>query len=107
MFAVTAAPSVAAIPGSVGTGGTLNASWSGIATPSSTDWLGLFIPGAPATSYIDWIYVSCTQTPGAFSAAGSCPFRVPAIAPGTYELRLFSNNSFTTLATSNTLIVTP
>ena len=106
-FAVTAPPSLAASPSSIRTGGTLTASWSGISIPSSTDWVGLFVRGAPATSSITWIYVNCTQTPGASFTAGSCPFRTPNVAPGTYELRLFSNDSHTTLATSNTVIVTP
>ncbi len=98
--------SLTASPASIGSGGTLNASWSGIATPSSTDWVGLFVPGAPATSNLAWIYVSCTQTPGASFASGSCPFTIPNVAPGTYELRLFSNNSHTTLAISNAFAVT-
>ncbi len=107
-FAVTSSHlSLSASPGSIGSGGTLNASWSGIASPSPTDWVGLFIPGAPATYSLAWIYVNCTQTPGASFAAGSCPFTIPNVAPGTYELRLFSNDSHTTLATSNTVIVTP
>src|SRR5204863_279975 len=79
--------------------------WSGIAAPSSTDWVGLFTPGAPATSYLAWIYVSCTQTPGAASGAGSCRFSIPNVGLGTYELRLFTNNSHTTIATSNTFAV--
>ena len=107
-FAVTSpqATSLTASPSSIGVGGTLNVTWSGIATPSSTDWVALFTPGAPATNSLTWIYVSCTQTPGASSAAGSCPFRIPNIALGTYELRLFSNDTHTVLATSNTFAVT-
>ena len=104
-FVVTS-PSLVTSPASIGSGGTLNASWSGIATPSSTDWVGLFVPGAPATYNLAWIFVSCTQTPGASFASGSCPFTIPNVAPGTYELRLFSNNSHTTLAISNTFAVT-
>ena len=105
-FAV-ASTSLSASPSSIGVGGMLTASWSGIAAPSARDWVGLYIPGAPATSYLAWIYVSCTQTAGTSTAAGSCPFTIPSVAPGTYELRLFSNYSFTTIATSNTLIITP
>jgi hypothetical protein len=104
---VTAAPTLAVSPTSVAPGGSVTATWSGIPSPTTTDWIGLYLPGAPDTSYLAWIYVSCSQTPGAAAAAGSCPFTIPgSLTPGTYELRLFSNNAYTRLATSNTFTVT-
>ena len=40
---------------------------------------------------------SCTQTAGATSpASGSCAFQMPA-ATGTYQFRLFTNDTFTVL----------
>jgi len=61
---------------------------------------------AADTAYLAWIYVSCSKTAGSAAAAGSCAFAIPGtVAGGTYELRLFSNNSFTKLATSNALTV--
>lgn len=95
-----------ASPASIPAGGTLTATWNGIPSPTSTDWIGLYEPGTPNTSYIDWIYVSCSKSPGDASASGSCPFPVPpSLAPGTYELRLLANDGFTGLATSNTFTV--
>jgi hypothetical protein len=103
----TGGTTLSASPSSVAPGGTITATWSGIATPSATDWLGLYTPGAANTAYLAWIYVSCSQTPGAARAAGSCAFVVPStVAPGTYQLRLLANNGFTPLATSNTFTVT-
>ena len=95
-------------PTTIAAGGTVTATWSGIATPTTTDWIGLYAPGAANTAFIDWIYVSCSKTPGAAQASGSCPFVVPTtVAPGTYQLRLLANDGFTTvLATSNTFSVT-
>jgi hypothetical protein len=92
---------------SIPPGGTLTATWTGITTPTPTDWIGLFAPGTPNTAYIDWIYVSCSQSAGSPQAFGSCPFIVPAsLAPGRYELRLLANDGFTDLlATSTTLTV--
>ena len=26
------------------------------------DWIGLYVPGAAPTAYIEWIYVSCSKT---------------------------------------------
>ena len=54
------------------------------------------------------MYVSCTKSAGSAAAAGTCPFVVPFwISNGTYELRLFANNVFTLLATSNPFTVGP
>src|SRR5262245_66251631 len=52
------------------------------------------------------MYVSCSQSPGAARAAGSCPFSLSsALTPGSYELRLLANNGYTQLATSGTSIM--
>ena len=102
----TAGTSLSVSPTNIVPGGTVTATWNGIVTPSPTDWIGLYTPGAAIPSYIDWIYVSCSKTPGSAQASGSCPFTVPAsVAPGTYQLRLLSNNSYTLLATSNNFTV--
>jgi hypothetical protein len=93
-------------PASISVGGTVTASWSGIANPSASDWIGLYVPGAANTSLIQWMYVSCSKSTGSPKASGSCPFAISAsVAAGTYQLRLFSNNSYTVLATSNVFTV--
>ena len=95
-----------ASPTTVPASGTLTATWNGIASPSSTDWIGLYQPGTPNTSYIDWIYLSCSKTPSSPLPAGHCSFAMPAsLAPATYELRVLANNGFTSLATSNPITV--
>jgi hypothetical protein len=79
--------------------GQLQVSWDGIAAPASRDWLGLFEPFAADTEYLAWRYTSG-------DTSGTLPFLLPArIAPGTYELRLFANNGYNRLATSNTVTV--
>ena len=89
-------------PSSVVPGGSVTASWSGIAAPTSWDWIGLYAPGTAEGAYLGWIYVSCSQTPGSATASGSCTGPMPeTVAPGTYELRLFTADSYTHLATSN------
>jgi fibronectin type 3 domain-containing protein len=93
---------LAASPTSVSPGSTLNATWAQIASPTALDWIGVYQPGSSNTAYLDWFYVSCSRTSGSPLASGSCPFIVPSsLAPGTYQLRLFANNGFTLLATSN------
>jgi subtilisin family serine protease len=107
-FTVTssAGPTLTANPTSIPSGGTLTATWNGIASPSSADWIGLYQPGSSNTAYIEWIYVSCSKSPGSPLSSGSCPFVVPASLPtAAYELRLLANNGFTTLATSNAFTV--
>ena len=93
-------------PATVAKGGTVTATWSGLATPSATDWIALYAPGAPNDEYLQWMYVSCSKTAGSPRASGSCPFTVPSSLPvGGYELRLLSNGSFTHLLTSNVFSV--
>jgi hypothetical protein len=88
-------------------GSSVTASWSGIASPTSTDWIGLYAPGSANGAYLAWTYVSCSQSPSAAKATGSCAFTIPAtLAAGTYELRLLANNSYTSLTTSNPFTVT-
>lgn len=100
-------PRLSVSPGSAAPGGQVTVTWSGIASPTPTDWIALYAgSGAASGSYVEWEYVSCSQTPGASAAAGSCPFRLPAgLAPGTYEFRLFAQDDYLRLATSGPLTV--
>jgi len=108
LSALTPTPVLTVTPASVAAGGTVTATWSGIPAPTSTDWIGLYVSGTSDQAYLAWIYVSCSQTAGAAKAAGSCPFTIPSgLAPGSYELRLYANNAYARLATSNPFDMTP
>jgi len=97
------AASLGASPSSVMPGATITASWAAIGVPSASDWIGIYVPGAPHgpnQPSLAWRYTTGT-------ASGSVPVTIPAtLAPGTYELRLFSNNGYTRLAVSNSFTVT-
>jgi hypothetical protein len=71
------------------------------------DWIGLYVPGAPEASYFDWIFVSCSKVASVALAAGSCPFTIPNVPPGTYELRMYANNSASLLGISSAFTITP
>jgi hypothetical protein len=87
-------------------GGSVTAAWTGIPSPSATDWLGLYLPGTPNSAYLGWIYVNCSKSPGVARASGSCTFTIPfAVNPGTYELRLLANNGYTDIITSNSFTI--
>ncbi len=106
-FTVTAAgATLTASPPSVAAGATVTVSWSGVTSPTTTDWIGLYHPGDANTAYIDWIYdSSCTTTAGATAkTSGSCSFTMQ-LPSGTYEFRLLSNDGYTLLATSGTVTV--
>ena len=93
--------SVSASPTTVQAGSSTTVSWSAIANPTTTDWIGLYSSaGAADTSFLTWTY-----TTGA--AAGSKAFIIPSSAPAgtSYQLRLFSNNGYTRLATFSPIIV--
>ena len=92
--------SLSASPASVPAGGSVTGTWGGICAPTGTDWIGLYLPGAPNQPSLAWRYTTGT-------ASGGVPVTIPAtLTPGTYELRLFSNNGYTRLGTSGTFAVT-
>jgi hypothetical protein len=94
-------------PTSVVRGHSVTATWNGIAAPTSTDWIALYVRGAGNATPLAWIYVSCSKTPGAAKVSGSCAFPIPgSVAAGTYELRLFAADGYTRLAASNAFSVT-
>ncbi|MHB8992936.1 MAG: hypothetical protein ACYC66_15035, partial [Chloroflexota bacterium] len=82
-------------------------SWSNIANPSATDWIGLYKPGETDMSQLDWVYVSGTKTASTAKALGSVSFTIPAATDvGSYEFRLFAANVYTKLATSGQVAIT-
>jgi len=95
------------IPLELTAGQSLTATWSGIPAPSTTDWLGMYKQGeTDERNDVDWNYVNsantCTKAPGDGKTDGTCLFAVPtSVATGSYELRLFSSDSYAKLATSN------
>ncbi len=104
-----AAATLTASPASLSAGSPVTVSWSGVSSPTSHDWVGVYHPGDSNNTPLGRFYDnSCTATAGTSSlASGSCPFTVPNLSniAGTYELRLFSNDSHTLLATSNLVTV--
>jgi hypothetical protein len=94
-------------PTTIAPTGTITASWSGMVNPTTTDWIGVYVPGASDVSFLDWFYVSCSKSPGTALAAGSCSYALPSTtAAGSYELRLYANDSFARLRTSNFFALT-
>ena len=91
-YTASSSTQVSASPTAAVFGGTLTATWSGIAAPSTSNSLGLYAPG------------SSTQLGYRFltgAASGSVPFILPtSMAQGTYQLRLFTPGS-ALLAISN------
>ena len=86
------------ITAAVTTGTTITASWSGVASPTTSDWIGLYRAGDPDTNWISYRY----NTGG--TASGSVGFDAPVTA-GRYEFRYFYNATWTKLATSNSVTV--
>lgn len=93
-------------PNPVRRGDLVNAVWQNIGSPAPKDWIALYAQGAPQSSYLSWVYVSCNSTASTAKAAGSCGLPVPTtVSPGTYQLRLLSNDGFTAIAVSSTFTV--
>jgi hypothetical protein len=92
-------PTVAVSPPLTAAGATVTVNWQNIAAPSPTDWVGVYATGAADANYTTRIFSSGRATDrGLIQLPGG-------LAAGTYELRLFSNNTFNRLASSNTFNV--
>jgi hypothetical protein len=90
---------LSANPSTVNPGGTVTASWSGIASPTAGDWIGFYSSGAADSAYLSYRYTGGV-------GSGSVTFSLSAaLSPGTYELRLFPNYSQTHIATSGPITV--
>jgi hypothetical protein len=88
------AGSVTVADAAIAAGQPVRVSWSNLNHPHKQDWVGLFAKGAKDDSRIDIRY-----TGGA--PDGSLQIPVPeSVAPGEYEVRLFSSGGWTRLATS-------
>ena len=99
-------PTLEVSPRRIAAGETVMVTWSGIAAPTATDWIGLYHRGTGHTEFLDWLYVSCTQIPDQPHASGSCSYAVPSwLAPGRYELRLLANDQFSDLLATTPLRV--
>jgi hypothetical protein len=69
-------------PNSIARGSSVTVAFNNANVPTSTDWIGLYTPGAADTAYLSWIYdSSCTQTAGTARASGSCQYLIPADLP--------------------------
>ena len=68
--------------------------------------MGLYTTTDADVVFIDWRYVNCSQVPGSAAAAGACAFSTTALAAGAYQFRLFRNDGYSRLATSNNFTVT-
>ena len=106
-FNITAASvTLSATPASVSAGDSFLVAWGQISTPTNRDWIGLYAPGSSDTSYITYRYVNCSSSPTVPIASGTCSFPISSSqSPGAYEFRLFPNDTYTRIATSNAVTV--
>ena len=96
---LTSVSVVTATPATVNPAGQLTVTWSNIAAPSPTDWIALQAVGTPDGAVIAWKYTNG-------SASASTTLTVPwGTVPGSYEIRLFANNGYQRLATSQPISV--
>lgn len=92
-------PTISVTPSSAVAGEILTVNWTAPPGSATTDWIGLYHTSDPNTAYM-----SVTFTNGL--EAGSFVCEAPAI-PGSYEFRYLVNNSFVSVAKSNTILVEP
>ena len=84
-------------PATAKPGSIITVNWTAPSGHSANDWVGLYRPGAPDTSFISFQYIPT-------ATSGTLNFVAPA-AEGGYEFRSFLNNGYTRVATSNPVTV--
>jgi hypothetical protein len=95
-FTTTAsAPSVATDKSSYTVGSTITVNYAGL-PGNSDDWIGIATAGAPATTYLAYVFTNGNLN-------GSVTFTAPAA--GTYVARAFPHNTFNLLAESPSFAV--
>ncbi len=102
----TTAAAIHVTPTTAAPGTSVTVSWSGIASPTLNDWIGLYKVGEPldASHYASYEYVNCLKYPTVAVPAGSCQYPIGATVPlGDYNFVLFPNNLYTPLAKSEVL----
>lgn len=88
-------PSIAAAPDSVYTCGEITVAYAG-APGYDDDWIAMYRSGSPDTSYITRQYLNGNEN-------GTLILDAPD--PGSYDFRMFENNTYNRLATSNSVTV--
>ncbi|WNG32348.1 hypothetical protein F0U61_01060 [Archangium violaceum] len=80
-------------------GSTITVSWQAPESHGSDDWVGMYTPTAPNTSYSQWKYVS-------LETSGSITFTAPA-TEGVYEFRFLLDNGYTSVASTQFTVDIP
>jgi len=88
-------PTISATPASVNTCELITVSYAG-APGYENDWIAMYKSGSPDTSYITRQYLDGKEN-------GTVTLSAPD--PGSYDFRIFENDSYTLLATSNSVMV--
>lgn len=106
----SAAAVISETPNPVAVNGTITVTWSGVTGQTVKDWYGVFHHTDSDTATANaWAYdSSCTQTSGATAkASGTCSLGLGSgVAAGTdYEMRLYTNDSNTRIATGSIFTV--
>jgi len=97
-------PSVALSPTSPAVGATLSAAVSG-GPANATDWVGLYPETGLDNAPINWCYLNGSKTAPSTGVTNATVTCLTAPASGRYQVRLFTNNTVTKVATSNTITV--
>jgi hypothetical protein len=95
-------------PPSAARGGQLNVR-AFVPAASARDWVGLFQPGASAMAYYAWFYTStCGSIAGSQAVVySSCDINLPLLSPGSYELRLYADDTYAPILASSPIQITP
>lgn len=88
--------SLVATPAKINFGGNITVSYSG-APGYEKDWIGIYKADSPDRGWISWKYLNGNKR-------GTLDFTAPQ-EDGTYNFRMFENDGYKLLATSNSIVI--
>jgi len=96
-----------ASPSQIARGGNETVTFANVPDPKKKDWIGFYRVGTGDSAYLAWLYTStCTQNDAnPPRASGSCDFTNLDFDPNAYDFRLFKDDGFEKLATSNQVTI--
>src|SRR5207245_3202589 len=72
---------------------------------NARDWIALYQAGAANASYSDWKYLNGLQTPPTTGVGSATVTFTAPPASGSYNVRVFSNDTYTLIASSPNFVV--
>jgi poly(beta-D-mannuronate) lyase len=90
------------VPSTAPRGSTVQVRWTNIPNPERHDWIGLYpTTSTPKDEFVAWQYTDMNRP------AAEMPFVLPStLTPGTYNLRMYADDTYTQIGAASVTVTT-